>query len=128
MTLDWSDKTQFLLDGKYNTLSKALRGLHTRAIGLPTPVIMTPKELEGLYKEKMEEIELSEDEVDDWEEITAIKCMRGARNGKPLVKEDGEVKQLVDRIRQGLVVGVEFVEKTVKGDTSLVKGDTSFTE
>ena len=105
-------------------MSKTIKDLRIRALGRPMPYIMSPAEVN--HQEEMEEVPLSEDEVDDWEEITLTKRgMRAAKNGEPLVKEDGEVKQLVDRLRQGLAVGVEFVEAMVNGDTSLIKGDTS---
>ena len=128
MILAWSDETQVLLHSKYNSMSMNLKDLRIRALRRPMPFVMTEKDVVGMYQEPMEDISLSEDEVDDWEEIDSSRYRRGARNGEPMVKEDGEVKQLVNRIREGFAVGAEFVGAMVNGDTSMVKGDTKMIE
>ena len=125
VTLTWSDGTQVLLHGKYNTMSNSLRQLQIRALMRPTPVIMTTAEVEGMYKEAPKDIASSDDEVDEWEEIFPKRGMGVAVNGKALVRDDGVMEQLVDYLRDGLAVGKEFVGKILNGDTSMIKGDTS---
>ena len=106
-------------------MSNSLRQLQIRALMRPTPVIMTTAEVEGMYKEAPKDIESSDDEADEWEEIFPKRGMGVAVNGKALVRDDGVMEQLVDYLRDGLAVGKEFVGKMVNGDTSMIKGDTS---